>query len=80
MKERVTLSLEEQRRLMVLNRVERGGVVGRQAAEILGISLRHLRRLMAAYRKEGARAEREQGFDQEEKHDKSNEDPYRRHV
>ena len=41
---------------MVLNRVERGGVVGRQAAEILGISLRHLRRLMAAYRKEGARA------------------------
>ncbi|MDP2743801.1 MAG: ISNCY family transposase [Dehalococcoidia bacterium] len=50
------MSLEEQRRLMVLNRVERGGVVGRQAAEMLGISLRHLRRLMAAYRKEGAKA------------------------
>lgn len=50
----VTLTQDEQRRLMVLNQV--GGLVGLQAADILGISLRHLRRLRAAYRKEGAAA------------------------
>lgn len=41
---------------MVLNEVGVGGVVGWQAAEMLGISLRHLRRLMSAYRREGAAA------------------------
>jgi len=54
MKEMVTLTMKEQRRVMVINEVERGGVRGREAADALGISVRHLRRLMAAYRKEGA--------------------------
>lgn len=40
----------------MLNRVEARELVGQQAAEILGVSLRHERRLMSAYRKEGAAA------------------------
>ena len=52
----VTLNREEQRRLMVLNEVGRGRLGGRQAAEVLNLSLRQLRRLLAAYRKEGAQA------------------------
>ncbi len=49
----VTLNQKEQRRVMVLNEVEKGAMTGRQAAEVMGISLRHMRRLLAAYRKEG---------------------------
>ena len=56
MKERVTLNGKEQKRLMVLNKVGVGGMRGREAAEVLGLSLRHVRRLLAAYRKEGAAA------------------------
>jgi len=56
MKEMVILSKKEQGRLMVLNQVEVGGVVGREAAQVLGLSLRQVRRLLAAYRKEGAAA------------------------
>jgi len=56
MKEMVTLNREEQRRLAVLNQVERGKMMGREAAEVLGLSLRHVRRILAAYRKEGAAA------------------------
>lgn len=41
---------------MVLNYVERGEVGGKEATAVLGISLRHTRRLLAAYRKEGAAA------------------------
>src|SRR3990172_9206677 len=52
----VTLNREEQRRLMVLNEGGRGRLGGRQAAEVLNLSLRQLRRLLAAYRKEGAQA------------------------
>ncbi len=52
----VTLSREEQKRLKVLNQVERGEAVGWEAAQVLGVSLRHIRRLLAAYRKEGAQA------------------------
>jgi transposase len=54
MKEMVTLSKKEQKRLMVLNQVEVSKMIGREAAEVLGLSLRHMRRLLAAYRKEGA--------------------------
>src|SRR4030042_7888 len=54
MKERVTLTMKEQKRLMVINEVEREKMGGRGAADVLGISLRHFRRVMAAYRKEGA--------------------------
>jgi transposase len=47
---------KEQRRLMVLNWVREGRLVGRQAAETLELSLRQVRRLLAGYRVEGARA------------------------
>ena len=56
MKEMVTLNRKEQRRLMVLNEVEMGKMIGREAAELLDLSLRHVRRILAAYRKEGAAA------------------------
>ena len=38
------------------NEVELGKTIGREAAELLDLSLRHLRRILAAYRKEGAAA------------------------
>jgi transposase len=56
MKERVTLNKKEQRRLMVLNQVERGVMTAGEAVEVLGLSLRQVRRILAAYRKEGAQA------------------------
>jgi len=54
MKERITLSKKEQKRLMVLNEVERGVMTSSEAAELLGLSPRQVRRILAAYRKEGA--------------------------
>lgn len=54
--ERVTLNKKEQKRLMVLNGVDRGELSVGQAAELLGLCLRHLRRMLARYRKEGAAA------------------------
>lgn len=56
MKETVTLNRKEQRRLMVLNKVDKGEVTGKEAAELVDLSVRHLRRILAAYRKEGAQA------------------------
>jgi Integrase core domain. len=56
MKERVTLNKKEQSRLIVLNGVEVGKVTVREASEVLGLSLRHVKRILAAYRKEGAAA------------------------
>ena len=50
MKEMVTLNRKEQRRLVVLNQVEGGRMGGREAGEVSGLSLRHVRRLLAAYR------------------------------
>ena len=52
----VTMNSEEQKRLMVLNQVDKGKLSGKEAAKVLGISLRQVRRLLAAYRKEGAAA------------------------
>lgn len=52
----MTLNKKEQKRLMVLNQVETDGITVREAAEVLGLSLRHVRRILAAYRKEGAAA------------------------
>jgi len=40
----------------MLNQVEMGRMRGWEAAEVLALSLRHARRLLAAYRKEGAQA------------------------
>ena len=56
MKEMVTLNRKEQKRLMVLNQVEAGRIIGREVAEVLGLSLRQVRRILAAYRKEGVAA------------------------
>ena len=41
---------------MVLNGIELGRATAREASEVLGLSLRHVRRILAAYRKEGAEA------------------------
>ena len=50
----VTLNKKEQIRLMVLNEVLAGRLTGPAAAELLGLSLRQTRRLLAAYRQAGA--------------------------
>lgn len=52
----VILNRKEQNRVMVIGGVDRGEVTGREAAAVLGISLRQLRRLISAYRKEGVGA------------------------
>ena len=52
----VTLNQREQTRLHVLNTVLEHQLPVCQAAEILGVSERHVWRLLAAYRKEGAAA------------------------
>jgi len=54
--EKVTLNNKEQKRLIVLNEVLAGRMTGPEAAEMLGVTLRHTRRLLAAYRREGAAA------------------------
>lgn len=50
----VTLNNKEQKRLIVMNEILAGRLTGKEAAELLGISLRHTRRLLAGYRREGA--------------------------
>jgi transposase len=54
MGKRVTLTEEEQKRLIVIGELNAGRVKGREAAVVLGLSVRQVRRLLAAYRKEGA--------------------------
>ena len=56
MKEMVTLNRKEQKRLIVLNEVWVGRMTGMEAAQLLSPSLHHVRRLLAAYRKEGVAA------------------------
>ncbi len=48
------MTIKEQKRLKVLNKVEVGGMTGAQAAQMLGLSVRQVRRLLAAYREKGA--------------------------
>lgn len=43
-------------RLVVLNALERGEMVMAEAAALIGLSIRHLRRIRQAYRRRGARA------------------------
>lgn len=52
----VTLNSKEQKRVKVLNEIEKGVMTAKQAAGIMNVSLRHVRRLIAAYRKEGIAA------------------------
>lgn len=54
--ERLTLNSREQARLQVLNRVLQGQCSVVQAVGLLALSERHVWRLLAAYRKEGAAA------------------------
>lgn len=48
------MNRKEQKRLIMLNQVETGQLAGRGAAEVLGLSVRHVRKILAVYRKEGA--------------------------
>ena len=54
--ETITLNRKEQQRVMVLNRVERRELTAAQAGELMGLSVRQVRRLVAAYRREGVGA------------------------
>ena len=56
MKGTITLNNREQKRLFVLNRVGSGLSTAKEAAELLGLSIRQVRRMLAAYRREGAAA------------------------
>lgn len=56
MEKGVTLSGKEQKRLMVMNELLAGRLTGAEAAEVLGVTLRQTRRLLAAYRQGGAAA------------------------
>ena len=56
MQETLTLNSKEQQRLMVLNGVLEGQLTARQAGVLLALSVRQIRRMMAAYKKEGAAA------------------------
>ncbi|MDP2954544.1 MAG: ISNCY family transposase, partial [Chloroflexota bacterium] len=48
------MSTKEQRRLMVLGGVDRGEVTASEAAQVLNLRVRQVRRLLAAYRRKGA--------------------------
>jgi transposase len=52
----VTLTARDQIRVMTSNRVVAGALTAGEAAQQLGLSLRQARRLLAAYRQEGAAA------------------------
>jgi transposase len=56
MKETITLNSREQKRLFVLNRVNNGQLTASEAAMLVGLCVRQVRRILAAYRKEGAAA------------------------
>lgn len=56
MREQVILSMKEQKRLQVINELDAGRVTGQEAAELMGISLRQARRLLAGYRQKGVEA------------------------
>lgn len=56
MKQEVTLNSKEQKRLLVMNEVVAGRMTGQQGADMLGITLRHTRRILSRYRREGAAA------------------------
>ena len=50
------MNARQQQRTKVLNRVEHEGLTGEEAVELMGLSLRQVRMLLAAYRKEGVAA------------------------
>jgi transposase len=54
MQKRVTLTMKEIKRLYVMQQMADKQLTGPQAAELLGLSLRQIRRLVAKYREQGA--------------------------
>jgi transposase len=56
MQETVTLNTQEQKRVLVLNRILEGHLSTAEAAPLLNRSKRQVQRLLAAYRKEGVEA------------------------
>src|SRR5918912_3094290 len=56
MKDRVTLTTREQTRVLVLQRLERGAMTAAEAATVLAVAVRQVRRRLAAYRQEGVAA------------------------
>jgi len=54
--DRIELGRTEQRRLLVLNQLQAGGLVNAEAAGLLGLSVRQVQRLHAAYVERGAAA------------------------
>jgi len=54
--ETITLNTHEQKRAMVLMRIQAGQLSVAEAAEVLDLSARHVRRILAAYEKEGPAA------------------------
>jgi transposase len=55
-KETITLNTQEQKRVLVLNQVQSGQLSAAQAAALLQLSERHVRRILAAKRSEGVAA------------------------
>ena len=51
--EMVTLSKKENKRAIVLAKVDRGEMTAAQAKEVIGLGIRQIRRLLAKYRREG---------------------------
>lgn len=56
MKETVALTRQDEVRLLTIDRVDRGDLTAREAAEQVGLSERQVRRVLAAYRRDGAAA------------------------
>ena len=52
----ITLTHEEQRRVKVLTEVREGRLLAQEAARLLSLSVRHCRRLLAAFRRDGPAA------------------------
>ena len=56
LRETITLTQKEQQRVHVLARVQHGILGAKEAASLLGLSLRHLRRMLARLRQQGLAA------------------------
>jgi transposase len=56
MDKEMTLTSKEQKRLYVLNEVAAGRITNLEASKLIGVSERHIYRLRASYRAQGARA------------------------
>jgi transposase len=68
MRETITLNTQEQKRVMVLNRILAGQLSAAEAASLLKLSPRQVQRILAAYRKEGVAAVVHGNRDRKPKH------------